>query len=398
MSYCGKKSFEEKEAEVEEERKVQEARMRWLAEERKRDQEIERRRSSELSIAASTASVVSDQISASGYGHAEDDTPPVAVLNEEEEEEGEGETESDDDNDDDERVGGGEQTGHYSNSNSNSNLISNDSNPQRQAQAQAQAQALGLLADYVPSQLFSMNPDMNLDIDDLMLNQAIFESLVSQDQEQALPQAPHNSSPSAALEESQLGQHTQTQTQMQVEMETGNGLDRIEEGRSSLSLRESMQHSESESNTLAETSGLGTEEEWAMVESRAMAQLRRVQEESALRIQKAYRGMRCRRERQANTPLVDEKEKELGKGEVRFEAETSLPLSVKASHTATATASSTSRRSIHEHRAAVRIQRAYRRSLLTRCRRSGGSGQADPDDQVMMRLLSVMSLSEDGAE
>merc|ERR1719245_2208104 len=33
-------------AEVEEERKVQEARMRWLAEERKRDQEIERRRSS----------------------------------------------------------------------------------------------------------------------------------------------------------------------------------------------------------------------------------------------------------------------------------------------------------------------------------------------------------------
>ena len=201
VMYSGQKSGAEKEAEMQEERKVKEARQRWLEEERKRDVEIARRRSSASmdTLQTSTGSTPTqsstfDQSQENMTRHSEDDSqvsssfPSSAERQRRTSERGvlnhQNTTES---------VHSSERDLPTNNNNSYNNQSHHGS---RSLQEQHQdgtnsavggvgvgnnRQALGILAEYIPSQLFAMNSEMDLDIDDLMLNQAIFESLVNQD-------------------------------------------------------------------------------------------------------------------------------------------------------------------------------------------------------------------------
>ena len=181
VMYYGKKSWAEKSAELEDERKVQEAKMRWLEEERQRDEEIARRKSTEsidfnqqassasdLQASRRSSAVTSERgesMSGLDDGMIEDTSLPPEPSSDSEtrsvmEEEGEGRQ------DDHGSFEGEERTQQQY------GAAAHTADPQH---------ALGALADYVPSQLFAMrHSDMELDIDDLMLNQAIFESLVNQ--------------------------------------------------------------------------------------------------------------------------------------------------------------------------------------------------------------------------
>ena len=149
VAYFGKKSWAEKSAELEEERKVEEAKQRWLEGERERDREIARKRSLEME----SSSVAPSPSQSQNPQHRQEE--------------------------------GGEEEGGSSYSTHTYSLAEDEEAPSgsdqdAQTDQSNQSPTRSMYADYIPAQ-YEVLGDLP-DLEELMLNQAILESLVSQNQ------------------------------------------------------------------------------------------------------------------------------------------------------------------------------------------------------------------------
>mmetsp|Transcript_5112 Transcript_5112/g.15374 ORF Transcript_5112/g.15374 Transcript_5112/m.15374 type:complete len:463 (-) Transcript_5112:1653-3041(-) len=170
VAYHGKKSWEEKSAELEEERKVEEAKQRWLESERERDMEIARKRSLESSSVAPSPQ-----------------PSPLRTEGQATPSQRQGDTVAENSFEIGSPRGGAPSSGEGSPASSTGSRRDDvqERQPQQlQRRENSYSSQSQLYADYIPAQFQELNgvlgnlPD--LDIDELMLNQAILESLVQE--------------------------------------------------------------------------------------------------------------------------------------------------------------------------------------------------------------------------